>query len=116
MMENNNMNLYAMSNPAILKVLGDYIQKIRLQQNKTQQGVADVAGVNRSTIVQIENGGGGTLLTFIQMLRALEQLHVLKNFELVQQVSPLELAKIEQKKRKRASKQVPVNIKPKSTW
>ena len=25
-MENNNMNLYAMSNPAILKVLGDYIE------------------------------------------------------------------------------------------
>ena len=116
MMEKDDKNLYAMSDPANLKLLGAFIQKTRLQQNKTQQEVAETAGVNRSTIVQIENGGGGTLLTFIQILRALEQLHLLKNFEIVNQISPLELAKIEQKKRKRASKQAPINTTSKTAW
>ena len=114
-MEKNYKMTYAISDPATLKVLGDFIRKVRLQQNKTQQAVAAAAGVNRSTIVQIENGNGGTLLTFIQILRALEQLHLIKNFELVNQISPLELAEIEQKKRKRASKQAPLN-KSKTAW
>jgi len=108
---------HAMSDPAILEVLGDFIQKTRLQKNKTQQEVAAAAGINRSTIVQIENGRGATLLSFIQILRALEQLHLFQNFEIRQQLSPLQLAKIDHNKRQRASnKQRPVNDKPKSAW
>lgn len=61
---------HAMSDPAILEVMGNFIQQTRLQQNKTQQQVATAAGINRSTLVQIEKGGGGTLLSFIQILRA----------------------------------------------
>ncbi len=46
---------HAMSDPAILVLLGEYIQQTRLQQNKTQQQIATAAGINRSTVVQIEN-------------------------------------------------------------
>ncbi|MEI9959144.1 MAG: helix-turn-helix transcriptional regulator [Ferruginibacter sp.] len=88
---------HAMSDPAILGAFGNFIQQTRLQQNKTQQQVAVAAGINRSTMVQIENGGGGTLLSFIQILRALGQLQVLQNFEVTQLLSPLQLAKIDQK-------------------
>ena len=116
-MEKSNKSWYAMSDPAIMDVLGNFIQKTRLQKNKTQEEVATAAGVNRSTIVKIENGGGGTLLSFIQILRSIEQLDLLRNFEVNQQLSPLELAKIEHKKRQRASnKPRPVKTKPKSTW
>ncbi|MGL6269799.1 MAG: helix-turn-helix domain-containing protein [Chitinophagaceae bacterium] len=108
---------YAMSDPAILEILGKFIQQTRLQQNKTQQKVAVAAGVNRSTIVQIENGGGGTLISFIQILRALEQLQLFQSFEIRQQLSPLQLAKIDQKKRQRASNKKATGIeKPKSDW
>jgi transcriptional regulator with XRE-family HTH domain len=108
---------YAMSDPAILEVLGDFIQQTRLQQNKTQQQVATAAGINRSTLVQVENGGGGTLLSFIQILRALEQLQLFQSFEIRQQISPLQLAKIDQQKRQRASnKKAPGIEKPKSDW
>lgn len=108
---------HAMSDPAILEVLGNFIQQIRLQQNKTQQQVATAAGINRSTIVQIEKGGGGTLLSFIQILRALEQLQVFQSFEVKQELSPLQLAKIDQKKRQRASTRKNTVIeKPKSDW
>lgn len=116
-MEKVTKHWYAMSDPAILEVLGNFIQQTRLQQNKTQQQVAVAAGINRSTMVQIENGGGGTLLSFIQILRALEQLQVLQIFEINQQISPLQLAKIDQKKRQRASnKKSTVIEKPKSDW
>ena len=71
-----------MSDPALLELLGKFIKQTRLQQNKTQQQVATSAGVNRSTVVQIENGGGGTMLSFIQVLRALEQLELFQNFEI----------------------------------
>jgi len=108
---------YAMSDPAILELLGNFIQQTRLLQNKTQQQVAAAAGINRSTIVQVEKGGGGTLLSFIQILRALEQLQLFQHFEIKQQQSPLQLAKIDQKKRQRASnkKATPTN-KPTSDW
>ena len=108
---------YAMSDRAILEVLGNFIQQTRLQQNKTQQQVAAAAGINRSTMVQVENGGGGTLLSFIQILRALEQLQLFQNFEIRQQISPLQLAKIDQKKRQRASNKKAAGIEnPKSDW
>jgi len=110
-------NWHAMSDPAILEVLGNFIQQTRLQQNKTQQQVAKAAGLNRSTIVQVENSGGGTLLSFIQILRALEQLHLLQSFEFRQQISPLQIAKIDQKNRQRASTKKGTGIeKPKSNW
>lgn len=81
---------HAISNSALLEQLGDFIQHTRLQQNKTQQQVATDAGINRSTMVQIENGGGGTLLSFIQILRVLEQLQLFQHFEIKQQqLSPL---------------------------
>lgn len=106
---------YRMSDPAILEILGNFIQKTRLSRNKTQQAVSEIAGINRSTLVQIEKGNGSTLLSFIQVLRALEQFHLLDEFEIKQEISPLQLAKIEMKKRLRARKEASPN-KPKSNW
>ena len=108
---------HEMSDPAMLEQLGEFIKQTRLQQNKTQQQVATAAGINRSTMVQIEKGAGGTLLSLIQILRALEQLQIFEHFEIKQQFSPLQLAKLEQNKRQRAStKKNSQNKKPKSDW
>ncbi len=116
-MEISNNNWYAMSDSAVLEELGTYIQQTRLQQNKTQQQLAEAAGVNRSTVVQFESGGGGTLLTFIQLLRALQQLPLLQQFEQKQELSPLQLAKLEHKTRKRArNNSADETGKPKSDW
>jgi DNA-binding XRE family transcriptional regulator len=117
MMEKSIQYWHAMSDPAILELLGKYIQQIRLQQNKTQQQVATAAGINRSTMVKIENGGGGSMISFVQILRALEQLQILEHFEVKQQISPLQLAKLEQNKRQRASsKKEGQHKKSKSDW
>lgn len=116
-MENNHNTWHAMSDPAILEKLGVFIQQTRLQQNKTQQELAVAAGINRSTLVQIEKGSGGNLLSLIQILRALGQLELLQNFEIAKLISPLQLAKLEQKKRQRArSKQHGTKSETKSEW
>ena len=99
-MENTN-NIYETSDKALLALIGKFIQTTRIQHNKTQRQTADAAGINRSTVVQIENGRGGTMLSLIQILRVLQQLHILKEFETEETVSPLLLAKLEQQKRKR---------------
>lgn len=101
-MEKASIDWYSMSDKGILNLIGQFIHETRLQQNKTQQQVADSTGMNRSTIGQIEKGNGGTLLSVLQILRVLEQLPVLQSFEIVQKISPLKLAKLEQQKRKRA--------------
>ncbi len=87
----------------LAEMIGRFIMLSRLSQNKTQQQIADEAGINRSTIVQLENGGGATLGSFIQVLRVLDQLQVLSVFNVKQEISPIQLAKLQLKSRKRAS-------------
>lgn len=101
-MEKTSTDWYTMSDKGILILIGQFIQDSRLQQNKTQQQVASSAGINRSTVGQIEKGNGGTLLSLLQVMRVLELLPLLQIFEVDQKVSPLALAKLEQQKRQRA--------------
>ncbi|WP_439504267.1 helix-turn-helix domain-containing protein [Sediminibacterium sp.] len=117
MTESSNILIHELSDRQILVKLGGFIKTTRLQQNKTQQQIAEIAGVNRSTIVQIENGSGATMLSFIQVLRALEQLHLFDSFQAKQIFSPLLLAKQDLEKRKRASvKNQLKSKKPPSDW
>lgn len=95
-------NWYTMSDNALLGLLGNFVKETRLKQNKTQQQVAEAAGIARSTLVKIENGGGGNLISFTQIMRTLEQLHFFRNFQVHNEISPLQLAKLEQSKRQRA--------------
>jgi transcriptional regulator with XRE-family HTH domain len=101
-MEKTNINWSELSDNAILVQIGQFIQQSRLRQNKSQQQVANAAGVNRSTLSQIENGKGGTLISLIQILRILNQLSFVKVFQVEEQISPMYLATLEMKKRKRA--------------
>jgi DNA-binding XRE family transcriptional regulator len=102
-MENPNIYWYALSDKALLGMLGEFLKENRLRQNKTQQQVATASGISRSTLVVIENGEGGSLLAFIEVMRTLEQLHLFSDFQIKKQISPLQLAKLEQGKRQRAS-------------
>ena len=61
------------------------------------------------------------MISFVQILRALEQLQILEHFEVKPQISPLQLAKLEQNKRQRASAKKESSIKKTSislviTW
>ena len=92
----------AMSDAALAKSIGTYIKHHRLEQNRTQGEVAESAGISRSTLSLLERGEIVTVSTLLQVLRVLDLLHIMNAFKIHDQVSPLELAKIEQKKRRRA--------------
>jgi transcriptional regulator with XRE-family HTH domain len=112
MMENTNIDWNELSDGALLEKIGQFVQQTRLRQNKSQQQVADAAGVNRSTLSQVENGRGGTLLSLIQILRVLNQMSFLKVFQVEEKVSPMYLAKLEMKKRRRARSPKTDGLKP----
>ncbi len=115
-MDKSNINL--LTDSSLLNSIGEFVRNVRVQQNKTQEETATAAGINRSTLSQLEKGNGATLLTLVQVLRVLDQLHVLKNFETENRVSPLQLAKLELSKRKRARRQNRPGNEPgfKSSW
>lgn len=102
MMENANINWSELSDNVVLEQMGRFVQQSRLKQNKSQQQIADAAGVNRSTLSQIENGKGGTMISLIQILRVPGQLSLMKAFQVEDKPSPMYLATLEMKERKRA--------------
>jgi len=71
--------------------------------NRTQKQLAEDAGLNSWTISQIENGEAINLTSLIQLLRALDALHVFDVFEIEDEISPLAYAKLKRKERERAS-------------
>mgnify|MGYP003420719313 CR=1 FL=1 len=84
-MENTNINWIAMSDSAIVNKIGAFIKNERLSRNKTQAQLATAAGINKWTISQIENGEAITLLSLIQILRALDVLPLLDIFSIKQE-------------------------------
>ncbi len=102
-MENINNNWASMTDSALISVIGTYIKHQRLGQNKTQEKIAYEAGINRGTLVQIENGESIRLSSLIQILRALDLLYLMDNFIIEDKINPIQYAKLQEKKRKRAS-------------
>lgn len=116
-MENNDIDWYSNSNLAIMGLVGSFLRESRLQLNKSQGAIADAAGIHRSTLVRLEKGEGGTLLSFIEVLRELNQLQLLQVFETKNQISPIQLAKLEMQKRRRATTTNQISKKKdKSDW
>jgi DNA-binding XRE family transcriptional regulator len=109
-------NWYAMSDPAILKDIGQKLKGFRLQKNMTQEEIAQKIGLNRVTIGEIEKGRPSSLLTFIQLLRGLDKLDLLNNIISAPTISPLQMIKLQGKSRKRASAKTPPKTKKKSAW
>jgi transcriptional regulator with XRE-family HTH domain len=104
------------SDPALMKRIGSFIRHHRLEQNKSQSQLVEEAGINRSTLSQIENGMNSNLLTFIQLLRALNILQILDAFNIEKQISPLQLARMDKLKRLRAGRKEKKKDKPESDW
>ena len=96
-------NWDSMSDKALVEHIGAFIKHHRMEQNKTQDVLANAAGISRSTLSLLERGETVTLATLVQVLRVLDQLPVMEVFMVQQTISPLALAKMEKYKRKRAS-------------
>lgn len=94
-----------LSDKAILAQVGNFVQHHRIKMNITQNELAEKAAISRSTLSLIERGENSSLLNLIKVLRILDALYVLNQFQVTEELSPLQLAKGERKKRQRASRQ-----------
>ena len=104
-----------MSDNMLAKHIGRFVKEKRMEMNKTQDVLAHAAGISRSTLSLLEKGETVTLATLLQVLRVLDQLHILDVFSVQPTVSPIQLANIELKKRKRASGRTSAASSKKST-
>jgi len=107
----------SMSDKALAENLGSFIKHHRLNQNKTQEEVSAAASISRSTLSLLERGETVTLNTFIKVLRVLDLLYIMDNFEVKQEISPIEYARLKKNIRLRARNQNDQVIpKNKPTW
>ena len=95
-------NWISMSDMALAQTIGAFVKHHRLAQNKTQEEVATAANISRSTLSLLERGETVTVLTLLQVFRVLELLYIMDVFSIQEQISPIELAKMERQKRKRS--------------
>lgn len=98
-----------MSNPAILAKLGARIKDARLRKSITQEELALSAGVSSLTVANIEKGKSVTLSMLLGVLRSLGLLENLENLIPEAKISPLQLKKLQGKKRYRVRR-----LKPRS--
>ena len=87
----------------ILRDLGGRLRHYRLQQNRTMASLAADAGVSLRTVRRAEAGDNPTMESVIRILRALGMLHALDAFLPTPLVSPLQLAALKGKQRRRAA-------------
>ena len=94
-----------MDDHAISSELGNHLRSLRLQYNFTQEQLAEKAGLSRSAISEMENGKTATsLITIIQVLRALQQLHLLDHLLINDESGLSKTAGLSKAERPRASR------------
>lgn len=116
MSEELNFTIATYSDRSILSYLGQYVKQTRLAAGKTQNFLAKEAGVNRTTLISLEQGEGANLLSFIQIIRALGKLELFKSFKHIEEPSPMMLAERMIKMRKRAPRQKQKQTPPPLDW
>lgn len=100
---------------AIAEELGERLKQARLNQNRTQAEMAKLAGITRKAVINAEKGKV-PLEIFISLLSALNLTGQLEDFLPRQNISPLQLAQLEGKKRQRATGQKTIINKEPAEW
>ena len=95
-------NFYAMTDSAIAEELGRRLEQIRLEANKPQKEIAYELGISEGTYRKAIKGKA-RLEVIIGIMRILEQLENLENFLPDRPFSPIEMLKLQGKKRQRAA-------------
>jgi DNA-binding XRE family transcriptional regulator len=95
------MDTYALTNDAIMRQIGLKLKELRIEKNMKQKDLSETSGVSLFTISAVENGKTTSMLTIIQLLRALEHLDYLDRFFQEQAISPIAYSKLLQNNKKR---------------
>ncbi len=91
------------SEQEVLQRIADTLKRERLNQNLSQSQLSDLSGVSRRTLVQAETGHNTSLATLVKILTALKAEYLLEPLLKEPEISPIELAKLKGKQRKRAT-------------
>ncbi len=102
MNDNSYTDWTSMSDKALMEAIGAFIQRNRLNQNKSQSEIAKAASISRSTLSLLERGEKVSLTSLIQVLRVLDVLYIMDVFKVKNEISPIEYAKLQKKRRQRA--------------
>ena len=112
------MKLENMSAVAVAEELGNRLKQARLNADLTQAEVASRAGLNRRTILNAEKGKV-RLENLVAILVSMDMAGQLNMLLPVQEISPIQLAKLKGQERQRASKSKKRGIwikEDKSSW
>ena len=110
------MSFVSLTDFQILVQLGQRIRRKRVNMNLSQVDVAEKSGVSRRTLQAIEAGHSISLVNLIAILRSLDTLHSLESFLPPVEISPLLMAKMEGREKKRAYRKRSVNKGDESEW
>jgi len=92
-----------LSNIELLQLLGEKLKRTRLNENLTQQQVADKIGIDRATLSLIENGNNTSLINFIKLFRVYGKIDELTNLLYLPKYNVMDMLKLEKKIKKKAS-------------
>ena len=95
------MSIYAMSDEAVCRFVFERIEQIRLEQNLSQEDLSSEIGVTPKTYRNLASGKG-RFNTIVAALRCLGRLELVDSFIPQEPFSPIELAKLQGKRRQRA--------------
>ncbi|WP_139852010.1 helix-turn-helix transcriptional regulator [Acinetobacter pullicarnis] len=97
------MKFSALKTPdAMGRELGERLRQARLNLNLTQEDLGLSAGISRYSVKKLEHGQG-SVQDLMALLIALESTDQLDNLMPPQQISPIQLLKLQGRVRKRAS-------------
>lgn len=97
MSDYSNINVREYSDLQLIKMIGVFIKRKRINQEYTQAELAERCGLERASIVRLESGKGATIATFIRVLRMLSELELLEPCTRASELTPIEIYKIEKK-------------------
>lgn len=95
-----------MNDEEILKKIGAKLKELRLEKNMKQKELSEKSGLSMFSISQIETGHNTSLLSLVQVLKALNNLDMLEPFLKEREVNPEMLAQFlesQQPSRKRVT-------------
>lgn len=109
---------YSLTDKQLTALFGTKIKQWRIERNLSQKELSERSGVSLFTISNIEKGNSCSLLTLLQILRALEKLELLNDFFTEAPISPVSYAKFLEKQHtpKRVRKTKKENNKTESEW
>lgn len=110
------MSLMSLTNLQILVQLGQRIRRKRVNMNLSQIDIAEKSGVSRRTVQAIEAGHSISLVNLIAILRSLDALDSLDSFLPPVEISPLLMAKMEGREKKRAYRKRSGDKSEESDW